>query len=629
MKTKKLFLSYRLALMAALAIVLVTAVGAAALEPGLTGPVTTAFPYQGRLASDGGEPVGANCDFQFALWDDPATGTQVGPLLNPAGVAVADGLFTVPLDFGAVFDGTALWLEVAVQCEGDAGYRTLTPRQALTAAPYAAYALNAQTADMLDNYHAADLALAGHDHWGQVWNGAGTGLTLSGGLTGLSGSGSVFGIYGQTSSPDASAICGTATSITGTTTGIYGQSNSPDGRGVQGQNVATSGFAYGVLGRSQSSAGTGIYGHAPSTTGTTVGVHGQSDSSDGTGVYGNVSSATGTTYGVYGESSSTSGRGVYGLASAANGTTYGVYGQSNAAYGTGVYGQGYRGVSGHGDYYGVYADGDTIGAYAEGDDIGVSGRSNSATNGIGVYGYAASTTGQPFGVVGGTYAPNGYGGYFYASGGNGTQTQGGVYGHANSDIGYGVIGENSANGTGVGAWSDTGYLIQARSGYYPSGTLRFYITNNGTVYADGGYNTFKSTGSGDGSEYRTLYGMTSAEAWTEDFGRATLVNGQATVRIDPAFAQMVNLAQDYHVYLTPICPHLVVLGVTNQQPDRFTVHGATLEGKPSDCAFDYRIVARQRGHEKERLEVVDIPEPAEGTDNHLPGAPEREWEDGR
>ncbi len=51
------------------------------------------------------------------------------------------------------------------------------------------------------------------------------------------------------------------------------------------------------------------------------------------------------------------------------------------------------------------------------------------------------------------------------------------------------------------------------------------------------------------------------------------------------------------------------------------MQGATLDGKPSGCAFDYRIVAKQRGHEDERLEKVDIPEPVEvdREDSHTPG----------
>ncbi|MBN1137576.1 MAG: hypothetical protein JXM73_13395 [Anaerolineae bacterium] len=136
MNTRQLYVSLTLALALALAAGLGLAV-----EPQPGGALTTAFTYQGRLTDDSGRPVDDTCAFQFSLWDDATAGSQVGPLLNPTGAVVTKGLFTVQLDFGAVFDGTALWLEVAVQCSGDPGYTTLDPRQALTAAPHALYAV--------------------------------------------------------------------------------------------------------------------------------------------------------------------------------------------------------------------------------------------------------------------------------------------------------------------------------------------------------------------------------------------------------------------------------------------------------------------------------------------------------
>ena len=120
----------------------------------------SAFTYQGWLIDDE-TPVDDSCDFQFALWDDPIDGTMVAGPLEEISVSVIAGRFTVLLDFDDVFDGTALWLEIAVQCSGDAGYTTLSPRQPLTAAPYAAYSqaapwegianLPAGFADSIDN----------------------------------------------------------------------------------------------------------------------------------------------------------------------------------------------------------------------------------------------------------------------------------------------------------------------------------------------------------------------------------------------------------------------------------------------------------------------------------------------
>ena len=105
-------------------------------------PLGTAFTYQGRLDRSG-EPYTGSCDFQFSLWDAGTEGLQIGSTLAQAGQAVSDGLFTTKLDFGVgTFNGDARWLEVSVQCPSETAY-TVFPRQELTAAPYALYALGA------------------------------------------------------------------------------------------------------------------------------------------------------------------------------------------------------------------------------------------------------------------------------------------------------------------------------------------------------------------------------------------------------------------------------------------------------------------------------------------------------
>jgi len=109
----------------------------------LQAPAGTGFTYQGRL-TDGGAPANGAYDLTFTLYDDPTAGTQVGSTVTKDDVNVSDGLFTVMLDFGSVFDGTALYLEIGVRPGTSSGaYTTLTPRQPLTAAPYAAYARRA------------------------------------------------------------------------------------------------------------------------------------------------------------------------------------------------------------------------------------------------------------------------------------------------------------------------------------------------------------------------------------------------------------------------------------------------------------------------------------------------------
>jgi len=103
-------------------------------------PISSGFSYQGQLKNNG-VPVTANCEMWFALQKDPMEPCPVGPTLL-RNVTVVDGLFTVPdLDFGSdAFHGEAHWLEIAVQCPGDPGPTTLSPRQAITAIRHALHA---------------------------------------------------------------------------------------------------------------------------------------------------------------------------------------------------------------------------------------------------------------------------------------------------------------------------------------------------------------------------------------------------------------------------------------------------------------------------------------------------------
>jgi len=105
--------------------------------------LSTPFTYQGQLRQNG-SLVNGTCDFQFSLWSAATGGSQAGSILTKTGIAVSRGLFTVLLDFGtSPFQGEDRYLQVAVRCpSGSGGYTTLNGRQALTAAPYALYALS-------------------------------------------------------------------------------------------------------------------------------------------------------------------------------------------------------------------------------------------------------------------------------------------------------------------------------------------------------------------------------------------------------------------------------------------------------------------------------------------------------
>jgi hypothetical protein len=110
----------------------------------------TAFSYQGHL-SDGGNPANGFYDMTFQLWNDSGAGSQVGGTLTDTAIGVTNGLFTVTLDFGAVFDGTPLWLQIGVRTNGVGAFSTLSPRQQLTPEPYAIYSEKAGLANTLAN----------------------------------------------------------------------------------------------------------------------------------------------------------------------------------------------------------------------------------------------------------------------------------------------------------------------------------------------------------------------------------------------------------------------------------------------------------------------------------------------
>jgi len=115
-------------------------------------PLGTDLTYQGQLKQSG-NGVNGTADLQFKLFGVVSGGTQIGSTQTISNVTVANGLFTVQLNdagqFGATaFNGDKRWLEIAVRSPagggggGGSGFTTLTPRQPLTATPYAMFALN-------------------------------------------------------------------------------------------------------------------------------------------------------------------------------------------------------------------------------------------------------------------------------------------------------------------------------------------------------------------------------------------------------------------------------------------------------------------------------------------------------
>jgi hypothetical protein len=141
------------------------ALAAMAASAAAQAPLGTAFTYQGQLKM-AGQPVTGTADIQMSLWNAAVGGAQIGTTVTVTDVDVLNGLFTVAPNFGpTAINGEARWLEIAVRSpSGSGGYTTLSPRQELTAAPHALYAIagdTAKTADTVDGIHASISAMPG------------------------------------------------------------------------------------------------------------------------------------------------------------------------------------------------------------------------------------------------------------------------------------------------------------------------------------------------------------------------------------------------------------------------------------------------------------------------------------
>jgi hypothetical protein len=117
------------------------------------------------------------------------------------------------------------------------------------------------------------------------------------------------------------------------------------------------------------------------------------------------------------------------------------------------------------------------------------------------------------------------------------------------------------------------------------------------------------------------------ESWFEDIGRAQLREGTARVDIDPDFAAVSGLGDDYHVFLTAEGPSNG-LYVGDRTSTGFEVSEQG-EGT-SEITFSYRIMTKRTNTGTGRLEPIEWPtedgvrvtEPAEPPAVPSPAFPE-------
>jgi hypothetical protein len=323
------------------------------------------------------------------------------------------------------------------------------------------------------------------------------------------------------------------------------------------------------------------------------------------------------------------------------------------------------------------ADAFKVGTAVFGDVTGTSGLSEAifgqifspVADSAAVTGEANGTSGQTSGVAGFNQSSGRFAAGVVAAEEASSGFTLGVSAVSDSPNGVGVLGlgqgmSNTGNNLvgccAFGVWGDT------RSNVFGDAALigtaddarAIYLQNNSTIVptafmfqgaanqlalqagGNGGYCTIDSNGHencpngfsetaavASGQRQVALYAMQSPQHWFEDFGAGQLQNGTATIALDPTFAETVNGAMDYHVFLTPEgdCRGLYVIGKTASS---FEVR--ELGGGQSSVAFDYRIVALRRGFENVRLEDVterenkmneSLPKPVAGPRFKLPSAP--------
>ncbi|MCA1722681.1 MAG: hypothetical protein LC748_00195, partial [Thermomicrobia bacterium] len=277
-----------------------------------------------------------------------------------------------------------------------------------------------------------------------------------------------------------------------------------------------------------------------------------------------------------------------------------------------------------GQYAGINAFGVTqTGVIATGGTVGVSAVSQgSGASAIGVSGTSSGT----YGLYGMSSQPGGVG-----VGGNCTGGYG-VLGTVSD--GYGVLGQ-ATTGNGLYGFSQQNHAVvgQTARPYYGgvlgiatiANTVGIYgstKSGSGNVasayagYMDGNFvvaNGFKSgaVAHADGT-HRLVYCVESPESWLEDFGEAQLVNGKAEVRLDAEFAAIIETT-GYHVFLTEYGDH-TNLFVETRSATAFTVAAKGTVGavnahgiKAGSGTFGYRVVAKRKDIQAERLAKFDVP----------------------
>lgn len=228
--------------------------------------------YQGQL-NDGGEPYNGTVDLSFQLYDEETGGNTVGVEQQVDGVAVIGGLFQAEFFLPGTDYGEELWLEVIVDGQ------ILSPRQKVTAAPWAKHADRAVEASEAQNF---SIGLA---------NASGAGSLAMGAFSAAGGTGSFAGGVGATANHDTSFIwSGAAQGAFGSTANNQFRVRAPGGahfeiddKTVQMGTVGDGGAA--LVASKSDTGGRAVHGSCTNGSGTCRALYAFANSPSGFGVY--------------------------------------------------------------------------------------------------------------------------------------------------------------------------------------------------------------------------------------------------------------------------------------------------------------------------------------------------------
>jgi hypothetical protein len=245
----------------------------------------------------------------------------------------------------------------------------------------------------------------------------------------------------------------------------------------------------------------------------------------------------------------------------------------------------------------------------------------------GVFGYNSS------GNVGqlGTPSYGAYGAYSNGNYGYLGDPAYGAYGRNAISDNLGYLGGSTYSVYGMNSNGNTGYLggsYYGVHGWDPTSNRGGYIggADHGVYYVgglggSGSKNCIVRTSQGP----TKLYCQESPECWFEDFGEGDLVNGRAHVELDRLFLETVTIDAGN--------PMKVFVELGGDCGGVYVAKGTTgfdvveLQGGTSSVPFDYRVVAKRKGFEAERLDYCEAAETDPYLYPELREAHGREWEE--